>query len=81
MNKKNKNWFLEPFTKKYYKKFPIVTIFYYVFLFIVVYSFVVNKIYLSNINEILIFIIKIFLLSFILYLLKKIFEKNNLVKI
>jgi len=76
MNKQIK-WFLEPFTKKYFFKYQIVSVFYFVFLFIIIYSFIINRIYLSNINEVLIFGVKIILMIFILCLLKTIFEKNN----
>ncbi len=69
-------WFLEAFTKKYYKKHSIVTVFFYSLLGIAVYSFIQNKTYLSG-NDILSFLVKMLFLIVILITLKIIFEKNK----
>jgi hypothetical protein len=75
---KHTKWFLEAFTKKYYKKNPVVSVFYYVFSFFVIYSFITNKIYLLNIEGYLLFFFKIIILIFILYVLKIILEKEKI---
>jgi len=72
---KNIKWFLEGFTKKYYKKHPIVTIFFYTLTFIAIYALFLNKVYLSNIEEMMYFLIKLVFVFFILGVMKKISEK------
>jgi hypothetical protein len=71
-------WFIEIFTKKYYKTHTISSMVFYVIIIMIFYSIIIDLIPNFNLLNLLLFILKLLLVLYIFAVIKFIAEKLNL---